>query len=45
MMVKVPAEIIADLGKIQKRFIWPSKSKIKSETIYPNLKDGGFLKM
>ena len=39
MMVKVPAEIIADLGKIQKRFIGPSKSKIKRETIYPNLKD------
>ena len=45
MMVKVPAETIVDLVKIQKRFIWPSKSKIKSETISSNFKDGGFLKM
>ena len=32
MTIKVPAEIIVELEKTQKRFIWPSTSKIKHET-------------
>ena len=38
-MVKVPTEIIVDLEKIQKRFIWATKPKIKTETISSNFKD------
>ena len=38
-MVKVPTEIIVDLEKIQKRFIWATKSKIKTETMSSNFKD------
>ena len=32
IMIKVPTEIIVELKKIQKRFIWPTKPKIKNET-------------
>ena len=31
MMIKVPTEIIVELEKIQKRFIWPTKPKIKKQ--------------
>ena len=41
MMIKVPAEITIELEKIQKRFIRPSKLKIKNETIFSDSKDGG----
>ena len=41
MMIKVPTEIIVELEKIQKRFIWPTKPKIKNETISSYFKDGG----
>ena len=41
MMIKFPTETIVQLEKIQKRFIWPTKSKIKNETISSDLKDGG----
>ena len=40
MMIKVPTEIIVELEKIQKRFIWPTKPKIKNETISSDFKDG-----
>ena len=38
-MVKDPSEILAELEKIQKRFIWPAKPKIKTETMSSNFKD------
>ena len=41
MMIKVPTEIIVDLEKTQKRFIWPTKPKIKNKTISSDFKDGG----
>ena len=41
MMIKVPTEIIVELKKIQKQFIWPTKPKIKNETISSDFKDGG----
>ena len=41
MIIKVPTEIIIELEKIQKRFTWPTKPKIKSETISSDFKDGG----
>ena len=40
-MIKVPAETINELEKIQKRFIWPSKPKIKNQTISSNFEDRG----
>ena len=40
IMVKDPSEILAELEKIQKRFIWPAKPKIKTETMSSNFKDG-----
>ena len=40
MMIRVPAELIVDLEKIEKRFIWPTKPKIKNETILPISKTG-----
>ena len=40
MMIKVPTEIIVELKKIRKQFIWPTKPKIKNETISSNFKDG-----
>ena len=40
VMVKVPTEIIVELQKIQKRFIWPTKPKFKNETISSDFKDG-----
>ena len=40
MMIKVPTEILVELKKIQKQFIWPTKPKIRNETISSNFKDG-----
>ena len=40
MLIRVPAETIVELEKIQKRFIWTSQIKIKSETIAYNFKEG-----
>lgn len=40
MLIRVPAETIVELEKIQKRFIWTSQIKIKSETIASNFKEG-----
>ena len=42
IMIKVPAEIIDESEKIQKRFIWPFKPKIKNQTISSNFEDRGF---
>ena len=39
MMIKVPTEII--VKKIQKRLIWPTKPKIKHETIFSDFKNAG----
>ena len=41
VMIKFPTEIIVELEKIEKRFIWPSKPKIKNETISSSFKDRG----
>ena len=41
MMIKVPTEIIVELKKLQKRFIWPTKPKTKNKTISSDFKDGG----
>ena len=40
-MIKFPTEIIIEFEKIQKRFIWPSKPKIKNKTISSGFKDRG----
>ena len=40
MMIKVPTEILVELKKIEKQFIWPTKPKIRNETISSNFKDG-----
>ena len=40
MVIKVPAEIMVVLEKLQKRFNWPSKPKIGNETISSDFKDG-----
>ena len=40
-MIKFPTEIIIEFEKIQKRFIWPSKPKIKNKTISSSFKDRG----
>lgn len=40
MLIRVPAETIVELEKIQKRFIWTSQIKIKSETISSDFKEG-----
>ena len=41
VMIKFPTEIIIELEKIQKQFIWPSKPKIKNKTISSGFKDRG----
>ena len=41
LMSKVPTEIITRLERIQKTFLWPSKPKIKSETLCSDFKYGG----
>ena len=40
-MSKVPAEIISELKRIQKSFLWPSKTNIKNEIISFDFKHGG----
>ena len=40
-MTRVPTELIVELEKIQKQFIWPTKPKIKNETISSAFEDGG----
>ena len=41
-MTKVPTETIVELKKkIQKRFTWPTKPKIKNETVFSDFKYGG----
>ena len=32
LISKVPTEIISELERIQKTFLWPSKAKIKNES-------------
>ena len=44
-MIKVPTEIIVELEKIQKRFIWSIKPKINNETTSSDSKDGGLKKV
>ena len=39
MMIKIPTEIIVESKKIQKQFIWPTKPKIKNETISFDFKE------
>ena len=41
LISKVPAEIINELERIQKTFLWSSKPKIKNETLCSDFKDGG----
>ena len=41
MISKVPTEIISELERIQKTFLWPSKQKIKNETLCSDFKHGG----
>ena len=38
LISKVPTEIISELERIQKTFLWPSKPKIKNETLCSNFK-------
>ena len=40
-MSKIPKDIISELKKIQKTFLWLSKPKIKNETLCFDLKHGG----
>ena len=41
LMSQVPTEIISELERIQKTFLWPSKPKIKNETLCSDFKHGG----
>ena len=41
LISKVPTEIISELEIIQKHFLWPSKPKIKNETLCSDFKHGG----
>ena len=41
LISKVPAEIISELDRIQKTFLWPPKPKIKKETLCSDFKHGG----
>ena len=41
LILKVPAEIINELERIQKTFLWPSKPKIKNETLCSDFKHAG----
>ena len=41
LISKVPTEIISELERIQKTFLWPSKPKIKNETLCCYFKLGG----
>ena len=37
LISKVPTEIISELERIQKLFLWPSKPKIKNKTLCSTL--------
>ena len=41
LISKVLTEIISELERIRKTFIWPSTPKIKNETLCSDVKDGG----
>ena len=41
LISKVHTEIISEIERIQKRFLWPSKPKIKNETLCSDFKHGG----
>ena len=41
MISKAPAEIISELKRTQKTFLWPSKPNIKNETLSSDFKHGG----
>ena len=41
LISKVLTEIISELERIQKTFLWPSKSKMKNETLCSDFKHGG----
>ena len=41
LISKVPTEIMIELERIQKTFLWPSKPKIKKETLRSDFKHGG----
>ena len=41
LISKVPTETISELERIQKAFLWPSKPKIKNETLCSDFKHGG----
>ena len=41
LISKVPTEIISELERIQKTFLWPSKPKIKNETFCSDFEHGG----
>ena len=41
LISKVPTEIISELERIQKTLLWPSKPKIKNETLCSDFKHGG----
>ena len=41
LISKVPTEIISELERIQKTFLWPSKPKRKNETLCSDFKHGG----
>ena len=41
LISKVPTEIISELERIQKAFLWPSKPKIKNETLCSEFTHGG----
>ena len=45
LISKVPTEIISELERIQKNFLWPSKPKIKNETLCSDFKHGGLKKV
>ena len=41
LISKVPTETISELERIQKAFLWPSKPKLKHETLCSDFKHGG----
>ena len=41
LISEVPTEIISELERIQKTFLWPFKPKIKNETLCSDFKHGG----
>ena len=45
LISKVHTEIISEIERIQKRFLWPSKPKIKNETLCSDFKHGGLKKV